>query len=150
MFKSLNPRMIHLSLSFDETVQAATDYGFGAVELDQASLLSRSPDMLAQRLNDAGLRAGGFPLPVKATGDSSTYEEEVRALPDLAARAAAAGATRCTSGLRPWSDDRDWNENWRFTVQRLRPVGAILAEHGCRLGLEYIGPATSRRGHRYE
>ena len=150
MFSSLNPRMIRLSLSFEETVQAASDYGFEGVELDQASLVGVPPEDLKQRIQGAGLRVGGFSVPVDFAHGESVYEEGLRALPGLAARAAAVGATRCTLGVRPWSDDLPWKENWRFTVQRLQPVAAILAEHGCRLGLEYIGPETSRRGHRYE
>lgn len=149
MFTSLNPRMIGLSLSFDETLQAARDFGFEGVELDQTTLADVAPATIRERLEGAGLRAGGFPASINAAADAATYEERLRALPDIAARAGAAGATRSTGGVRPWSDDRDWDENWRFTVQRMRPVAAILAEHGCRLGLEYIGPATSRSGHRY-
>lgn len=142
--------MIRLSLSFEETVQAARDHGFDGVELDQETLAGAVPaETLKQRLDEAGLRAGGFSLPVDFTGDETSYQEGLRALPALAARAAAVGSTRCARGVRPWSDDREWDENWRFWVQRLRPVAAMLAEHGCRLGLEYIGPATSRRGHRY-
>lgn len=149
MFTSLNPRMIGLSLSFEETLQAARDHGFDGVELDQTTLIEVDPATVRQRIEDAGLRVGGFPASVNAAADDATYQERLRALPDIAARAAAAGAARATGGIRPWSDDRDWDENWRFTVQRMRPVAAILAEHGCRLGLEYIGPATSRLGHRY-
>lgn len=149
MFTSLNPRMIRLSLSFDETLQAARDYGFEGVELDQTALVDGDPAKLKHRIQDAGVRVGGFPAPVNTAADEATYLEGLRALPDIAARAAAVGATRSTRGIRPWSDDRDWVENWRFTVQRMQPVAAILAEHGCRLGLEYIGPATSRQGHRY-
>lgn len=142
--------MIRLSLSFDETVQAARDYGFQGVELDPATLTALPPEDLKQRLDDAGLRPGGFSVPVDFSQDESVYQEGLRALPEVAARAAAVGATRCTRGVRPWSDERDWDENRRFMVRRLRPIAAVLAEHGCRLGLEYIGPATSRRGHRYE
>lgn len=149
MFTSLNPRMIRLTLSLDETVQAARDYGFEGVELDPRSLLDTDPEHLKRLLDGAGLRAGGFSAPLDIGGEESAYREGLRALPDLAARAAAVGATRCTRAVRPWSDERGWNENWRFTVERLRPVAAILAEHGCRLGLEYVGPATSRHGHRF-
>ncbi len=150
MFTSLNPRMIRLSLSFEQTVQAASDYGFEGVELDQASLGDMPPERLKEQLRNAGLRAGGFSLPVDFSGDEATYREGLRGLPEIAARATAAGATRCTRALRPWSDDRDWKENRQLTVQRLQPVAAILAEHGCRLGLEYVAPATSRRDHRYQ
>jgi sugar phosphate isomerase/epimerase len=141
--------MIRLSLSFDETLQAARDYGFEGVELDQTSLVDVDPARVKQRILDAGVRVGGFSAPVSIAADEATYQEGLRALPDIAARAAEVGATRSTLGIRPWSDDRDWDDNRRFTVQRMQPVAAILAEHGCRLGLEYIGPATSRHGHRY-
>jgi sugar phosphate isomerase/epimerase len=35
-------------------------------------------------------------------------------------------------------------------VTRLRPVASKLAEFGCMLGLEYVGPRTLRAGHKYE
>jgi hypothetical protein len=35
-------------------------------------------------------------------------------------------------------------------INKLRPVGQVLGEYGCQLGLEFIGPATMRAGHRYE
>ena len=149
MFTSLNPRMIRLSLSFEETVQAARDFGFEGVELDPASLVDVPAERMKQRIADAGLRPGGWSLPFDYAADESSYETGLRGLGEVAARAAAVGATRCTRWIRPWSDDRDWDENWRFHVRRLQPVAATLAEHGCRLGLEFVGPATSRRGRPY-
>lgn len=150
MYTSLNARMLRVTtMSFEETVAAAKELGFGGVELDQATLLDHEPAELTQQLSAAGLRAGGWSVPFDFTADTPTYEAGLRDLAGLAARAAAVGATRCIRWIRPWSDDRDWDENWRFHVERLTGVAAVLAEHGCRLGLEYVGPATSRRGHRY-
>jgi threonine dehydrogenase-like Zn-dependent dehydrogenase len=48
-----------------------------------------------------------------------------------------------------FSDDLPWKENFRFHARRLEPVARILGEHGCRLGLEFLGPKTLREGHRY-
>lgn len=147
MFTSLNPRMLGLSMSFDDTVQAASDFGFQGVELDHGSLVDLPTQVLRQRIEDAGLRAGGWSLPFDYAADESTYEAGLRDLAGIASRAGAVGTTRCIRWIRPYSDDRDWDENWRFHVSRLRPVARVLAEQGCRLGLEFVGPATSRRGH---
>ena len=51
--------------------------------------------------------------------------------------------------MPPASDDLTFRENFRFHVDRLRPIAEILGEHGCRLGLEHIGPRTLRDGKKY-
>ena len=40
-------------------------------------------------------------------------------------------------------------KHFDFTVKRLRLCCEILRDHGHRLGLEFIGPRTSRAPHRY-
>jgi sugar phosphate isomerase/epimerase len=40
------------------------------------------------------------------------------------------------------SDERSYDDNFAFHVARFRPVAQLLAEHGIRLGLEFIGPET--------
>jgi sugar phosphate isomerase/epimerase len=67
----------------------------------------------------------------------------------LARAAAAIGANRTFTWIMPSDDDRSLDENRRFHVERLAPVAAILAEHGCRFGLEFIGPKTLRDSRRY-
>ncbi|NIM04278.1 MAG: TIM barrel protein [Armatimonadetes bacterium] len=50
----------------------------------------------------------------------------------------------------PSSDTLTFEENFRFHVDRLRPIAEILAEKGCRFGLEFLGPWTVRKDARYE
>jgi sugar phosphate isomerase/epimerase len=59
------------------------------------------------------------------------------------------GTPWCATVIRPFSAERDYDANMEFHVARLRPVARILADHGCRLGLEFIGPKTLREGHPY-
>jgi sugar phosphate isomerase/epimerase len=49
----------------------------------------------------------------------------------------------------PSSDERAFDENWQFHVERLAPAAEILAASGCRLGLEFIGPRTLRDAARH-
>ncbi len=44
----------------------------------------------------------------------------------------------------PGSDALDFRQHWALAAARLRRVAAILAEHGVRLGLEFVGPLTFR------
>ena len=62
---------------------------------------------------------------------------------------AAIGCLRAIQVIFPGDDEREFDENWRFHVARLGPVAAILAEHGCALGLEFIGPKTLRDTRRH-
>lgn len=150
MYSSLNPRMLQLSLSMDETIDAARVYGFDGVEIDIRSFDETPPERLRARIQDAGLRAGGWTLPLDFAADAPTFREGLRRLPTHAKPAAALGAKRCVRWVQPFSDELSWNENWSLHADRLRTVSTVLEEHGCRLGLEFVGPLTSRQGHRYE
>lgn len=45
----------------------------------------------------------------------------------------------------PCSNDRPYDENYEFHVQRFTPIARILGDHGVSLGLEFIGPKTLRQ-----
>ncbi len=89
-------------------------------------------------------------LPVEPSDDApSWFAAALEALSGAAALAQALGAPWCATVIRPFSDERDYAANLEFHIQRLRPVAKVLAAHGCRLGLEFIGPKTLRAGHAY-
>jgi sugar phosphate isomerase/epimerase len=52
--------------------------------------------------------------------------------------------------ILPFSDELPLEENRRFHIERFTPVAQILADNGCSLGLEFIGPKTLRQGHKHE
>lgn len=149
MYTSLNPRMLQLSLSMDETLGAAREYGFEGVEIDIPGVIDTPPDTLRERIQSAGLRAGGWSLPFDFAADEAGYRDGLQRLATYAKLAAPLDARRCVRWIRPYSDELSWSENWTLHRERLRGVAALLAEYGCRLGLEFVGPLTSRQGHRY-
>lgn len=48
------------------------------------------------------------------------------------------------------SSDLPFLENWRQHVQGLRPTAQVLADHGLRFGLEFLGPYHIRYSRRHE
>jgi sugar phosphate isomerase/epimerase len=95
-----------------------------------------------------GLGVGAWGLPVNWQGAS--YESDLRELPSLAAVGADLGATRASTWMLPFSDERDFAQNFTWHVDRFRPIAEVLRDHGISFGIEFIGPKTLRAGHRYE
>jgi sugar phosphate isomerase/epimerase len=56
---------------------------------------------------------------------------------------------RTYTWLMPASDDLPFHANFDRHVALLQPVARLLAEYGCKLGLEFIGPRHMREQKRY-
>jgi sugar phosphate isomerase/epimerase len=153
MFVSLNAGHLRISEPLEEEIALAAEHGFAALDLDTGALLRRTKDTPVEALRDrfaaAGIRAGAWGLPVDFRGDEATYQASLEALPSHAAVAQALGSAWCSTWIRPFSDTLSFDDNMALHARRLGPVAQILADHGCRFGLEFVAPATVRRGHRH-
>jgi sugar phosphate isomerase/epimerase len=153
MFRSLSTRALHISASFDEQLDLARATGFIGLDFDAHELLGVAGASTAQnvveRFAAAGLRPGAWSLPLNFRGDEEAYNADLQALPRAAALAQTLGSSWCSTVVLPFSDERAFEENMGYHERRLRPAAQILADHGCRLGLEFIGPSTLRAGHPY-
>jgi sugar phosphate isomerase/epimerase len=151
MFKSLNTGALSLTAPFDEALNLARISDFDGLDLPIKELVdlvkTTSLQDILDRFHDAGVRPGGWGLPFDFRGDDAAYQEGLRLLPECAALAQALGSPWCFTWILPFSDQLDYAANMDRHAQRLRPVASILADHGCRFGLEFVGPATARVGH---
>lgn len=154
MFQCLNTGVIALSVTFEEALQLASEQGFAGLDLHLTELLLLAEKTSVQEVKDryraANLRPGGWGLPVNLIGTEEQYQEGLAKLPRYAELAQQLGSPWCSTWILPFSDTRDYAENMEFHVERLHPIAKILADHGCRFGLEFVGPKTLRAGHRYE
>lgn len=135
-----------------EAVFYAARYGFEAVTADSGWLASASAaerDALLARMKETNLVWGHSGLPVEFRRSEEEFQKGLRELPARARALQAAGASRVTTWLNPASDELTYLENFRLHVRRLREIASILANHGCRFGLEYVGPKTSWSARRF-
>ncbi len=151
MFANLNPGAISIRADFDTTLDLAQRFGWAGCDLPVAEALrlagESSADEVAARFAAAGIRPGGWGLPLDWRKPYA--REQLGVLDRQAALAERLGCTRTYTWLLPSSDERPWRENFAWNVQQLGPVARVLAERGCRLGLEFVGPRTMREGKRY-
>lgn len=153
MFKNLNPGMIGVHASLAEAMDMAAQYGFDGVDLNLPDVAELARDTSVGEVRDlferAGRRPGNWGLPIKWHDSESNQAEELTRLRRYAGLAQDIAALRTTAVVMPWSDERTFDKNYAFHVDRLKPVAEILGEHDCRFGLEFIGPETLRRGKKH-
>lgn len=149
MYPALNPSMIDVELPFEEAARLGAEAGFKGFAVD-IEMAAREPDAVRRVLEVNKLVPAAWGLPVEFRGDEATFEEGLARFPALAKAAKLVGAPRCCTYAVPFSDEVPYEENFRLHRDRLRACAEVLAEHDCRLGIEYVGPKTFWGGHKYE
>lgn len=149
MFTCLSPHAIGVQASdLEQGIRAARLGGFEGLEVSAGQLAdyidAHGVERASQLFAEANVRPAAFPLPVEWRKDEAQYRSDLAALPRLAKAAAAVGITRTATWVMPCSNERAFDENRRFHVERFKPIAQALAEHGIALGLEFIGPRTLR------
>ncbi len=124
--------------------------GFGGFDAQLAALhdevhahgATATRDLFLSR----GLRVGAWNLPFMPYAVTEPeWRAHLEKLPPLLASASTVGARRACMWILSGADARDYDENFAFHVDRFQPIARLLADHGIRLGLEFIGPETFAR-----
>ena len=154
MYKALSPGAIGVKAgTLEEALYAAGLGGFQGVEFNPgevAKLIEQhDADYVKRLFTDARVKPAGFGLPLDWRGDEAKWQASLEALPRLAKAAQAIGGWRTMTWIMPCSNERPFEENYRFHVERFKPAAQILADHGCHLGLEFIGPQTLLKSQKY-
>ncbi len=153
MFTNLNTGVIGVRAALPETIDYAKRYGFAGVDfsIEEAAQLAakHSVQYVRDLFAEAGIRPGSWGFPVEYRKDEATWKEGIDKLPALAKLASELGCPRTATWVLPGYDDRDYGEQFKFLLGRLRPAAEILDDYGCRIGLEFIGPKTLRSPRKY-
>jgi sugar phosphate isomerase/epimerase len=138
--------------TFPESVELATKHGFEGLDPDAVYLASLNDDALHRLLDDLkrrDLKFGAAGLPVEFRNDPATFNSDMKTLPATAAVLQRAGIWRVSTWIMPCSDDLTYLQNFRQHAERLQLCAQVLADHGQRLGLEYVSPRTLWRSQKH-
>ena len=153
MFPNLSTGAIGVKATFGEAVELAARYGFQGVDfsIEEVEKLvdEKGEAHVRKLLSDAGVRLGAWGPPVNWRTDEASWQADLPLLQKRAALARSLGSDRSATWIMPGDNERDFESNYAFHVERLRPVAEGLAQEGCRLGLEWVGPKTLRDTRRY-
>jgi len=144
-----------------DAIEIAARAEFDGVDLMVRDLVDSGADvpMLRRRMDDLGLRGGGWTLPMNWKNDEAAFEADLAKLPRYAAAAAELGLLRTGTWVRYESEpvddetladpDRCKAEVARsltWQTDRLARIADVLARNGSRLGLEILGSRSERTG----
>jgi sugar phosphate isomerase/epimerase len=154
MFTSLSPGAIGIrGIALPGAIELARLGGlegldFSIVEATQLAN-EKGIEYVRDLFASAGVRPSAWGLTVDWRGDDAKLDQGLLDLPDLAATSRKLGCERVFTWILPGSDERPFAENFDWHVRRFRPIAHVLADHGCRIGLEFIGPKTSRNNRQF-
>jgi sugar phosphate isomerase/epimerase len=155
MFPSFNPDHIGLQLPIEESAAAAQRHGFAGLDFPIAQAFAYVQEhgaaAFTSLLQGHGLVPGNWNLPFMPYRlDEADWRQAIEDLKPMAECAEQIGALRTAMWILPGSDDLTFEQNFALHVDRFAPVVELLRPHGIRVGLEFVGPKTSRRDRTYE
>lgn len=150
MFASFNPGHVGIQVGLREGLALAEQHGFGGFDAQLAVLHDEVTAHGAAAVRELflarGLRPGCWNLPfMPYRVTDAEWRDWLAKLPPLLASAQAVGATRAGMWILSGDNEREYGANFAFHVARFEPVAKLLADHGVRLGLEFIGPETFQK-----
>ncbi|MEM1607330.1 MAG: sugar phosphate isomerase/epimerase [Candidatus Bathyarchaeia archaeon] len=153
MFRSLSPYAIGIHKSLQENIKLAKIGDFQGVEINIIEVSNlveeKSLSYVKNLFSEEGIKPSGWWLPFDWRGDKETFERELKKLERLASLAAEIECARALTFILPFSDDKPFEDNFKWHVSRLKPIVKVLYKNGCSLGLEFVGTESLRVGYRY-
>ena len=144
---SLNPVILGGGLSFEQQVELASRVGLAGVDTDIEAIAAvvekRSAAGAVEWFELMCVQPACWGLPVNWRGGEDEFRAGLSGLPGWAAVAESVGCDRCCTWIMP-STDEDPADLRRRAVARFAECAKVLGDHGCRLGLEWVGPKTAR------
>lgn len=151
-YKNLAPGHIGVRVNQQQALELAVRFGFDAITPNAGEFANRSAAEIEQWLETMqreGVRYGASGLPVDFRRDEQRFAEDLAKLPGQAAILQRLGVTRAATWILPGHNELTYLQNFKRHERRLRGAAKVLDDHGIRLGLEFVGPRTSRARNRF-
>ena len=151
-FKNLAPGHIGVNANQKQALEYAVKYGFEGISPSESEFANKSAVEISEwvaAMKEKGIRYGAAGLPVEFRRGDDQFQKDLAQLPKRAALLNQLGVTRVATWLMPGHNELTYLQNFKQHETRLREAAKVLKDNGIRLGLEFVGPHTSRERFRY-
>jgi sugar phosphate isomerase/epimerase len=151
-FKNLAPGHIGVNANQKQALEYAVKYGFEGISPSEGEFENRSAAEIGEwvaAMKEKGIRYGAAGLPVEFRKGDEQFQKDLAALPKRASVMKQLGVTRVATWLMPGHNELTYLQNFKQHETRLREAAKVLKDNDIRLGLEFVGPHTSRERFRY-
>jgi sugar phosphate isomerase/epimerase len=147
MFVSLAPWAVARGVGWPEQARLAARVGYAGIDWAFGPAKEAGVEATRTLLAELGIVPAIVNLPMRDPlgPDDAAFDAQLHALDGDAAFCRAIGCSRFQLVLSPMTlPGQTKQERWGQVRRRLGAVGAVLAKHDVRLGLEFLGPLVFR------
>ena len=151
-FKNLAPGHLGVNANQKQSLEYAVKYGFGAISPSEGEFENKSAAEIGEwvaAMKEKGIRYGAAGLPVEFRRSEDEFQKGLATLPKRAGLMKQLGVMRVATWLLPGHNELTYLQNFKQHETRLREAARVLKDNDIRLGLEFVGPHTSRERFRY-
>jgi sugar phosphate isomerase/epimerase len=151
-FKNLGHDHIGVRANQQQALDYAVKYGFDGITPSLGEFENKSSTEIrdwVETMKAKGIRYGTSGLPVQFQRDQERFQKGLARLPKQADLLRQLGAERMATWITPGHNELTYLKNFEIHRDRLREVAKVLKDSNIRLGLEFVGPRTSRMRFRF-
>lgn len=149
MFLSLNSVLLQGRVPWPDFARLAAKTGFPGTDIMLGPAMQAGADATNDLLTGLKIRPAVIDFPVDFRKDDAIFKSSLAQLDAAARFAAAIHCPRMFTYIMP-SSNTPKDELRPVYKQRFTESARILARHGVRLGLEFLGPLELRKMFKYE
>jgi len=151
-YKNLGNGHIGVKANQRQALEYAVKYGFDSITPNLGEFENKSAaeirDWVAT-MKEKGIRYGASGLPVEFRRDQGRFEKDLAQLPKRAHILRQMGVSRTATWITPGHRQLTYLQQFDMLKTRFREVAKVLKDSGVSLGLEFVGPRTSRARSRF-
>jgi len=151
-YKNLGGGHIGLRANQQQALEYAVKYGFDSITPNLGAFENKSDAEINKwkaTMKTKGIRYGASGLPVQYRRDEERFKTDLARLPRQAKILHQLGVTRMATWITPGHGELTYLQNFKLHERRFREITKVLKDNGIRLGLEFVGPRTSRMRSRF-
>lgn len=151
-YKNLAPGHIAVKADQRQALEYAVKYGFDGISPNPGEFENRSSAEIqewVQIMKEKGVRYGAGGLPVEFRRDEDRFAKDLTRLDKEASILKQLGVKRVATWIPPGHNELTYLQNFGQHKKRLGEVAKVLQDNDIRLGLEFVGPRTSRQRYRF-
>lgn len=140
----------HIVNDFEKICNLAHQHQFEGININLTVPNPLRISECKQLLSQLNLKPVSFGIPVNLFGSQKEFEENLPEFELQAKQAHEIGCHLTLCYLPPFADDRNFNDLFIQTSNRLREFKPILEKYDIKIGFEFIGPTETRRTTKYD
>lgn len=151
-YKNLAPGHIGVKANQRQALEYAVKYGFDSITPSLGEFENKSTTEIrewVETMKEKGIRYSTGGLPVEFRRDENRFQRDLARLPKQANVLKQLGVKRVATWITPGHKELTYLQNFEQCKKRFREVAKMLKDNGIQLGLEFVGPRTSRTRYRF-